>query len=127
MHVFKFPKDLIKCFIIIFLGNEAPFLAESDLPECARLSGRSADGKSASELEDQQIAEAMGRSQTEMKKEEPKNKDISPEDKFTEENVQNLMSYGFPRDKCIEELKASNGDVTQATAALFAKSIRTPN
>ena len=113
--------------IIIFLGNEAPFLAESDLPECARLSGRSADGKSASELEDQQIAEAMGRSQSEMKKEEPKNKDISPEDKFTEENVQNLMSYGFPRDKVIEELKASNGDVTQATAALFAKSIRTPN
>jgi len=120
--------DLARNVLVIgSTSNEAPFLAESDLPECARLSGRSADGKSASELEDQQIAEAMGRSQSEMKKEEPKNKDISPEDKFTEENVQNLMSYGFPRDKCIEELKASNGDVTQATAALFAKSIRTPN
>lgn len=120
--------DLARNVLVIgSTGNEAPFLAESDLPECARLSGRSADGKSASELEDQQIAEAMGRSQSEMKKEEPKNKDISPDDKFTEENVQNLMSYGFPRDKVIEELKASNGDVTQATAALFAKSIRTPN
>ena len=120
--------DLSRNVLVIgSTSNETPFLAESDLPECARLSGRSADGKSASELEDQQIAEAMGRSQSEMKKEEPKNKDISPEDKFTEENVQNLMSYGFPRDKCIEELKASNGDVTQATAALFAKSIRTPN
>merc|ERR1711892_991563 len=120
--------DLARNVLVIgSTSNEAPFLAESDLPECARLSSRSADGKSASELEDQQIAEAMGRSQSEMKKEEPKNKDISPEDKFTEENVQNLMSYGFPRDKCIEELKASNGDVTQATAALFAKSIRTPN
>merc|ERR1719382_30143 len=77
--------DLARNVLVIgSTGNEAPFLAESDLPECARLSGRSADGKSASELEDQQIAEAMGRSQSEMKKEEPKNKDISPEDKFTE-------------------------------------------
>ena len=118
---------VLKCFITIFLGNEAPFLAESDLPECARLSSRSADGKSASELEDQQIAEAMGRSQSEMKKEEHQSKDTLPEDKFSEADVQNLMVYGFPRDKCIEELKASNGDVTQATAALFAKSIRTPN
>ena len=49
-------------------------MAESDLPECARLSGgRRADGESASEVEDQQIAEAMARSQSEMKKEEPKN------------------------------------------------------
>ena len=63
------------------------------------------DGKSASEVEDQQIAEAMARSQSEMKKEEPKNKDISPEDKFSEGDVQNLMAYGFPRDKCIEELR----------------------
>merc|ERR1719394_986611 len=108
-------------------GNETNFLAEADLPDCARLSsGQRVDGKSASEVEDQQIAEAMARSQSEMKKEEPKNKDISPEDKFSEGDVQNLMAYGFPRDKCIEELRASNGDVTQATAALFAKSIRTP-
>ena len=52
-------------------------MAESDLPECARLSGgQRADGKSASEVEDQQIAEAMARSQSEMKKEEPKNKGV---------------------------------------------------
>ena len=102
-------------------------MAESDLPECARLSGQSGDGESASELEDQQIAEAMGRSQSEMKNEEPKNKDTLAEDKFSEADVQNLIVYGFPRDKCIEELKASNGDITQATAALFAKSIRAPN
>ena len=102
-------------------------MAESDLPECARLSGRSADGKSASELEDQQIAEAMGRSQSEMKNEEHQNKDILPENKFSEADVQNLMVYGFPRNKCIEELRASNGDATKATAALFEKSIRTPN
>ena len=98
-------------------------MAESDLPECARLSGR-VDGKSASELEDQQLAEALARSQNEQKKEDPKNKDILPDDKFSEADVQTLMAYGFPREKCIEELRAQRGDVTQATAALFAKSIK---
>merc|ERR1719187_1595795 len=120
--------DLARNVLVIgSTGNETPFLAESDLPECARLSGgQRVDGKSASELEDQQIAEAMARSQSELKKEEPKNRDILPEDKFSEADVQTLMAYGFPRDKCIEELRTSNGDVTLATAALFAKSIRTP-
>jgi len=120
--------DLARNVLVIgSTGNETNFLAESDLPECARLSGgQRADGKSASEVEDQQIAEAMARSQSEMKKEEPKNKDILPEDKFSEADVQTLMAYGFPRDKCIEELRTSNGDVTLATAALFAKSIKTP-
>ena len=107
----------------IISGTETPFLAESDLPECARLSGR-IDGKSASEMEDQQLAEALARSQAELKKDEPKNKDILPEDKFSEADIQTLMAYGFPRDKCIEELRAQKGDVTQATAALFAKSIK---
>jgi hypothetical protein len=55
-------------------SNETPFLAESDVPECARLSGQSGDGESASELEDQKIAEAMGRTQAEMKKEEHQTK-----------------------------------------------------
>ena len=104
-------------------GTETPFLTESELPECARLSGR-VDGKSASEMEDQQLAEALARSQTEQKKNEPHNKDILPEDTFSEADVQTLMAYGFPRDKCIEELRAQKGDVTQATAALFAKSIK---
>merc|ERR1719414_2810485 len=116
--------DLKRNLLIIgSTGTETPFLAESDLPECARLSGR-VDGKSASEMEDQQLAEALARSQTEMKKNEPQNKDILPEDKFSEADIQTLMAYGFPRDKCIEELRAQKGDVTQATAALFAKSIK---
>merc|ERR1711902_91108 len=106
-------------------GTTTPFLAEGDLPDCARLSNRQMEGKSASELEDQQLAEALAKSQAEMgKKEELKNKDILSSDKFSEGDVQTLMAYGFPRDKCIEELRAQNGDVTQATAALFAKSIK---
>ena len=42
-------------------GTETPFLAESELPECARLSNRQMEGKSASELEDQQLAEALAK------------------------------------------------------------------
>ena len=42
-------------------GTENPFLAESELPECARLSNRQMEGKSASELEDQQLAEALAK------------------------------------------------------------------
>jgi DNA damage-inducible protein 1 len=45
-------------------GTETHFLAESELPECARLSGR-VDGESASEMEDQQLADALSRSQSE--------------------------------------------------------------
>ena len=113
---------------MLFLGStgtETPFLAESDLPECARLS-RTMEGKSASEMEDQQLAEALAKSQAELgkKDDELKNKDIKSDDKFSEADVQTLMAYGFPRDKCIEELRNQNGDVTQATAALFAKSIK---
>ena len=96
--------DLARNVLVIgSTSNETPFLAESDLPECARLSGQNGDGENASELEDQQIAEAMDRSQSEMKKKEHQNKDILPENKFSEADVQNLMVYGFPRDKCIEE------------------------
>jgi hypothetical protein len=59
-----------------------------------------------------------------MQTDEPKNKDILSDDKFTEADVQTLMAYGFPRDKSIQELRTQNGDVTQATAALFAKSLK---
>ena len=47
-------------------------------------------------------------------------------DPFTEQNVTDLMKYGFPRDKCIAELRESGGDTTKATAALFAKSLKGP-
>lgn len=109
-------------------GTETKFLSESELPECARLSNR-ASGQNASEIEDQQLAEALARSQRESSSSssaaaEDKSTVLLPQDKFTEANVQTLMGYGFARDKCIEELRANNGDVTQATAALFAKSLK---
>ena len=47
-------------------------------------------------------------------------------DNFTEQNVADLMKFGFARDKCLAELRESNGDVTKATAALLAKSLKGP-
>lgn len=45
-------------------------------------------------------------------------------DKFTEKCVTDLVKLGFGRDKVISELRYFNGDKTQATAALFAKSLK---
>ena len=135
-------------------GIKTPFLAEADLPECARLSTRGKDGgpedmdevmqASAKEHEERQLKEAMQKSEDENKRlksehnttpastsvsssSAPPAKDSSvilPDDKFTEENVNALMKYGFPRELCIEELRAHGGDERAATAALFAKSLK---
>lgn len=49
---------------------------------------------------------------------------ILPSDKFTESDVKELVALGFARDKVFYELRQFNGDKTQATAALFAKSLK---
>ena len=132
--------DLKKNVLVIgSTGTETPFLAESELPECARLSGASGGAASTSEEEDKQLAEALQKSSQESAKrlkssnEEGSSasasstsstSDIKPDDKFTEENVKELMKYQFSREDCIKELRNNNGDMTQATAALFAKSIK---
>lgn len=134
-------------------GTKTKFLAENNLPECARLNSRGKDGgpedmneaikASASEHEENLVQEAMKKSEEESKRlkashlssPSPSNPEsgassakdpnvILPTDKFTEQNVQTLMAYGFPRDKCIEELRAKGGDERAATAALFAQSLK---
>lgn len=49
--------------------------------------------------------------------------DILPTDKFTENDVQNMIKMGFLRERSIEELRKTNGDINQAVAAMFAKSL----
>ena len=62
MSIFLLISDLKRNLLVIgSTGTETPFLAESELPECARLSNRQMEGKSASELEDQQLAEALAK------------------------------------------------------------------
>ena len=136
-------------------GAQTPFLAETDLPECARLSSRGKDGgqedvdevmkASAKEHEENQLKEAMRKSEDESKRLKSNHNSpaststgtnsgaastandpnvILPNDRFTEENVKALMGYGFSREVCIQELRAQNGDERAATAALFARSLK---
>ena len=51
---------------------------------------------------------------------------VAASDNFTEQNVSDLMKFGFAREQCIAELRESGGDVTKATAALLAKSLKGP-
>lgn len=49
---------------------------------------------------------------------------ISTSDPFTEANVKAIEDLGFPRAQVIAELRRCNGDGMQATAALYAKSLK---
>ena len=56
----------------------------------------------------------------------PSASQVAASDNFTEQNVADLMKFGFAREQCIAELRESGGDVTKATAALLAKSLKAP-
>lgn len=124
-------------------GTETPFLSEGDLPDCARLSGTPAEGESSSlvEMEDRELAKALQESASSSST--PSTSSSVPSgptpapptptadvnvpstgDRFSEQDVQNLVSMGFQRQQVLEELRRFAGDVTQATAALFAKSFK---
>ena len=49
---------------------------------------------------------------------------VLPTDKFTENDVADLMKNGFQRAQCIEELRKFGGDKKNALASLFAKSLK---
>jgi len=120
-------------------GTETRFLAEGELPECARLSGSDTVDEdkvmeeSLRQAEHQEMAEAMeqsaaaagfaGPSSSSSRLSDPATT-ILPTDHFTEATVKELMALGFTREQSIGELRRFNGDKTQATAALFAKSLK---
>lgn len=49
---------------------------------------------------------------------------ISPGDKFSENDVSDLVKMGFKRDEVITELRRNNGNKNQAIAELLAKTYR---
>lgn len=113
--------DLKRNLLVIgTTGTETPFLSENELPDCARLSGPRSEVESSSavEMEDRELAKALQDSAT------PDHSNQHPIEKFTEKQIQELVSMGFLRTQVIEELRRFDGDVTQATAALFAKSFK---
>lgn len=137
-------------------GTETLFLSESDLPECARLSGFSEEeivNQSVRDQEDKEIKDAIEKSKQDMDTSSGESSSIStptsnvnsisassttsqiigmrdpnevilPADKFGESEVKELTTLGFTRQQVISELRRFNGDKTQATAALFAKSLK---
>lgn len=122
-------------------GTTTKFLTESELPDCARLTGSPEEEQRALEestriAEELEIKAALEKSAKESKTSGPstssyttspstdnKNR-VLPTDKFTENDVTDLMKNGFQRNSVIEELRKFNGDKTQALAALFAKSFK---
>ncbi|KAG5682453.1 hypothetical protein PVAND_011804 [Polypedilum vanderplanki] len=127
--------DLKNNFLIIgTTGTRTPFLSESELPDCARLTGSAEEEQKAIE-ESKKIAEEL-----EMREAlEKSTKDslgfsaspststattLLPSDKFTENDISELAKNGFDRKACIEELRRFNGDKKQALASLFAKSLK---
>ncbi|CAB3259072.1 unnamed protein product [Arctia plantaginis] len=134
-------------------GTETPFLPESELPECARLSGYSEDeivNQSMRDHEERQMKEALEKSKQDASipgsrpsssgqqapvpmqtnNSSPRlglgdpSQTILPTDAFGESEVEEIVSLGFTREQAIVELRRFNGDKTQATVALFAKSLK---
>ncbi|CAG4962173.1 unnamed protein product [Parnassius apollo] len=134
-------------------GTETPFLPESELPECARLSGYSEDeivNQSVRDHEERQMKEALEKSkQADAARNQPSRPNttsqsssstsqsinqrlgfgdpsltILPTDSFGESDVEEIVALGFTREQAIVELRRFNGDKTQATVALFAKSLK---
>lgn len=115
-------------------GTETPFLSERELPECARLSSQSEEdmlGQSIREAEEQELSRALQRSREAAgpgasRASIPRDPStiILPTDGFGEPEVKELVSLGFTREQVIAELRRFHGDKTQATAALFAKSLK---
>jgi len=118
-------------------GTTTAFLTESELPDCARLTGSPEEEKRALEesskmAEELEVKAALERSAKESggpstSSSKPASTDkkitILPTDKFTESDVAELMKNGFKRPNVIEELRNFKGNKTQALAALFAKSL----
>jgi DNA damage-inducible protein 1 len=115
-------------------GTTTTFLTESELPDCARLTGSPEEEKRAIEestkiQEELEMKAALERSAKESAGASTSssitdnNQRVLPSDKFVENDVTELMKNGFKRMDVINELRKFKGDKTQALAALFAKSI----
>merc|ERR1711936_483984 len=122
--------DLKKnCLVIGTTGTETPFLPETELPPCARLSSQvneedvikaSASSMDTSESNSEKAGTSSSNTAAPAS---AASSDILSTDKFKEADVANMMAMGFPRSGCITELRNNGGDVNLAVAAMFAKSL----
>lgn len=134
------------CLHIGTTGTKTRFLPENELPECARLTSSSPEEekklieqtrrmqeeleiKEAIERSKREAGGAVGGASTSSATSSPATStnpatNVLPSDKFSEADVSELVKLGFSREQVIVELRSFDGDKTQATAALFAKSIK---
>ncbi|KAJ8951907.1 hypothetical protein NQ318_019886 [Aromia moschata] len=125
-------------------GTETPFLPESELPDCARLSSLSEEeimARSRREAEERDLQRALHSSRHQHQAAagpvaaapitdtvsaaaaNPNTQSVLAGDRFSEADVKEIAALGFAREQVIFELRRFDGDKTQATAALFAKSL----
>lgn len=130
------------CLHIGTTQTKTRFLNENELPDCARLTASNPEDeqrvieqtrKLQEELEMKEALErskqesgggASTSSQSSSSQSPNAATTVLPTDKFSETDVQELIKLGFSREQVIVELRTFNGNKTQATAALFAKSIK---
>ncbi|XP_017784750.1 PREDICTED: protein DDI1 homolog 2 isoform X2 [Nicrophorus vespilloides] len=106
-------------------GTETRFLPESDLPDCARLSSASEEDmirESRKQAEEMELEKAIRNSTKDAQG--ASTSGGNSQDNVNETDVKELVSLGFTREQVVDELRRFNGDKTQATAALFAKSLK---
>lgn len=123
--------DLQRNLLIIgTTGTSTPFLPESELPPCARLTGN------PEENEQQAIAQAIEQSKREhggaststsssttSTGQTPYNlgniNTIQSVDRFTEQDVSDLMALGYPRSDVLTVLRLCNGNKAIASSVLL--------
>ncbi|XP_075154831.1 DNA damage inducible 1 homolog rngo [Haematobia irritans] len=115
-------------------GTETHFLPESELPDCARLSGNSDEElkvmeQSANDSEEKAIKDAIEQSKREAAgacaaSTSSTSSTVSGGDNFNETDIADLIKMGFTREDVLSELRRCNGDKTQAMAGLLAKSLK---
>lgn len=127
--------------IIGTTGTTTPFLPESELPPCARLTGN------PEENEQQAIAKAIEQSKrehggvanttttttaasTSTSSQQPQQtagynlsniNTIQAVDRFTEQDVSDLMALGYPRSDVLTVLRLCNGDKAIASSMLVSR------
>ncbi|CAD5122502.1 DgyrCDS10926 [Dimorphilus gyrociliatus] len=108
-------------------GTKTKFLAEAELPDNARLSMQAPDDGTVTMEEDRQLAEALAKSAEQVTRTQvPSATATGPQRTFPESDINKITNYGFSRDQVIEELTRNHGNVDQAIATLFARSLAGP-
>ncbi|KRK06451.1 protein DDI1 homolog 2 [Drosophila yakuba] len=111
--------DLQRNLLIIgTTGTTTPFLPESELPVSARLTGHSEES-----MEQEAIANAIEQSKRESggggSGAGGGPNTINPQDRFTEQDVTDLMALGYPRSDVLTVLRLCGGNKQAASSVLL--------